>query len=59
MAMHRFYLTNLVIPHMSFPVLIRGLIIGEPDTGNIFSVQDGEIGLLGNFAELTVVIKDG
>ena len=49
----------LVIPHMSFPVLICGLIIGKTDTGNILSVQDGEIGLLSNLAELTVVIKEG
>ena len=44
---------------MSFPVIIRGLIVGEPDTGYIFSVQDGEIGLLGDFAQLTVMVEEG
>ena len=49
----------LVIPHMMFPVIIRGLIIGKPDTGNILTVQDGEIGLLGDLAQLPVRVKEG
>ena len=48
-----------VIPHMSFPVLIRSLIVGEPDTGNVFAVQNGEIGLLGDLAQLPVMIEEG
>ena len=49
----------LVVPHMSFPVIIRCLIIGEPDAGNILTVQDGEIGLLGDLAQLPVMVKEG
>ena len=49
----------LVIPHMSFPVFIRGLIIGKADAGNVFAVQNGEIGLLGDLAQLPVMVKEG
>ena len=49
----------LVIPHMSFPVFIRGLIIGKADAGNVFAVQNGEIGLLGDLAQLPVMIEEG
>ena len=48
-----------VIPHMSFPVLIRGLIIGKADAGNVFAVQNGEIGLLGDLTQLPVMIEEG
>ena len=44
---------------MSFPVLILCLIIVEPDTGNILTVQDGEIGLLGYLTQFTVMVEDG
>lgn len=49
----------LVIPHMMFPVIIRGLIIGKPDTGYVLTVQYGEIGLLGNLAQLPVMVEEG
>ena len=49
----------LVIPHMSFPVFIRGLIIGKADAGNVFAVQNGEIGLLGDLAQLPVMVEEG
>jgi len=42
-----------------FPVIIRGLIIGKPDTGYVLTVQYGEIGLLGNLAQLPVMIEEG
>ena len=58
-AAHCLSLSNLVIPHMSFPVLIRCLIIGEPDAGNILTVQDGEIGLLGDLTQLPVMVEEG
>ena len=48
----------LVIPHMSLPVIVRGLIICEPDTGNILTIKNREIGLLGDFAQLTVMVED-
>ena len=49
----------LVIPHMSLPVLIRCLIIGEPDTGYILPVQNREIRLLGDLTQLTVMVEEG
>ena len=44
---------------MSFPVLIRSLIIGEPDAGYVLTVQNGEIGLLGDLTQLPVMIEEG
>ena len=44
---------------MSFPVLIRSLIVGEPDAGYVLTVQNGEIGLLSDLAQLSVMVKEG
>ena len=49
----------LVIPQMSFPVFVRGLLIGKTDTGNIFSVQNREIGLLVDLTQLPVMVEEG
>ena len=47
----------LVIPHMRFPILIRGLLIGEPDTTDAIALQNGEIDPLGDLTQLVVVIE--
>ena len=48
----------LVIPHMRFPILIRGSLIGEPDASNALTIQNGEIGPLGDLTQLVVMIED-
>ena len=47
----------LVIPHMRFPILIRGSLIGEPVTTDAIALQNGEIGPLGDVTQLVVVIE--
>ena len=42
---------------MRFPILIRGSLIGEPDTTDAIALQNGEIGPLGDLTQLVVVIE--
>ena len=49
----------LVIPHVFLPVVVSCFIVGKADAGNVFAVQNGEIGLLGNLAQLPVMIEEG
>ena len=44
---------------MSFPVFIRCLIVGKANAGNILTVQNGEIGLLGDLTQLPIVVEKG
>ena len=44
----------LVIPHMRFPILIRGSLIGKADAPDALALQNGEIGPLGDLAQLSI-----
>ena len=48
----------LVIPHMRFPILIRGSLIGKADAPDALALQNGEIGPLGDLAQLVVMVED-
>ena len=48
---------NLVIPHVLFPILIRGSLIGKADTSDALALQNGEIGPLGDLAQLSIDYK--
>lgn len=48
----------LVIPHMRFPILVRSPIIGKAEASDAFAIKNGEIGPLGDLAQLVVMVED-
>ena len=44
----------LVIPHMRFPILVRSPLIGKADDSDAFALKNGEIGPLGDLAQLSI-----
>ena len=48
----------LVIPHMRFPILVRSPLIGKADASNALTLQNGEIGPLGDLTQLVIMVED-
>ena len=51
-------MVDSINPHMRFPTLIRGSLIGKADASDALALKNGEIGPLGDLAQLVVMIED-